>query len=52
MTEGAGSTTPGEPYKMKFTDEHGNVGKSVFVYLNIVNGLQRYFILTNGHRNS
>ena len=26
-TEGAGSTTPGEPYEMKFTDKHGNVGK-------------------------
>ena len=26
MTAGAGSTTPGEPYEMKFTDEHGNVG--------------------------
>ena len=27
MTEGAGSTTPGKPYQMKFTDEYGNVGK-------------------------
>ena len=27
MTEGAGSTTPGNPYEMKFTDEHGNIGK-------------------------
>ena len=27
MTEGTGSTTPGKPYQMKFTDEHGNVGK-------------------------
>ena len=27
MTAGAGSTTPGKPYKMKYTDEYGNVGK-------------------------
>ena len=27
MTEGAGSTIPGQPYEMKFTDKHGNVGK-------------------------
>ena len=27
MTDGAGSTTPGQPYEMKYTDEHGNVGK-------------------------
>ena len=27
MTDGAGSTVAGEPYQMKFTDEHGNVGK-------------------------
>ena len=26
MTAGAGSTTPGKPYEMKFTDEYGNVG--------------------------
>jgi len=25
MTDGAGSTSPGEPYQMKFVDEHGNV---------------------------
>ena len=27
MTDKAGSTTPGEPYEMKFTDGYGNVGK-------------------------
>ena len=27
MTEGAGSTLPGTPYEMKFTDEFDNVGK-------------------------
>ena len=33
MTDGAGSTSPGEPYQMKFVDEHGNVGKFVFFIL-------------------
>ena len=27
MTQGAGSTIPGKPYEMTFTDGHGNVGK-------------------------
>ena len=27
MTDGAGSTTPGTPYKMKFIDKCNNVGK-------------------------
>ena len=27
MTENAGSTKPGEPYQMKFTDIHGNIGE-------------------------
>ena len=33
MTDGAGSTTPGKPYEMKFIDEHGNVGEFKFVQL-------------------
>ena len=27
MTDGAGSTVPGTPYEMKYTDDYGNVGK-------------------------
>lgn len=27
MSEFAGSTTKGDPYEMKFTDEHGNIGE-------------------------
>ena len=33
MTEGAGPTTPGRPYEMKFTDTYGNVGKFMCVLL-------------------
>ena len=36
MTEGAGSTTPGRPYEMKFTDLHGNVGKFVFIFITLL----------------
>ena len=32
MTEGAGSTTPGQPYEMKFTDAYGNVGTFFYIY--------------------
>ena len=47
MTEGAGSTIPGEPYQMKFTDKHGNVGKfllNIFYYLIIGTNLLSFFI--------
>ena len=32
MTDGAGSTLPGTPYEMKFTDEFGNVGELSHLY--------------------
>ena len=33
MTDGAGSTVPGTPYEMKFTDEFGNVGKFIVLFV-------------------
>ena len=41
MTDGAGSTIPGTPYEMKFTDDFGNVGKSIVLYKMIV------YVITN-----
>ena len=35
MTDRAGSTTPGTPYKMRFTDEFGNVGKLCCLFYSI-----------------
>lgn len=33
MTDRAGSTLPGTPYEMKFTDEFGNVGEFLFIVM-------------------
>ena len=45
MTDGAGSTTPGQPYKMKFTDDYGNVGKSITCYYCLLNQTNHSFII-------
>ena len=44
MTDGAGPTTPGRPYEMKFTDEYGNVGKFLLCFVLHVYYLLRFTI--------